>query len=102
MSCGSPVFHVPPSFGLVIVNARATDRGVFACQVPSVLHAIAKKVKEGQAVLCAGRIESYERFLGAANVNVIADDFVVGKENIETWQKAQKKNKQQKYAELLL
>ena len=90
----SPVFNVTPSFGLVIVNARATDRGLFACQVPKRLEAIARKVKEGEAVLCAGHVESYERLLGAAIVNVVADDFVVGKENIDSWQKARNKSKQ--------
>jgi len=89
----APVFDVT-SIGPVLVNARATERGLFACEVPKRLETTAKKLKAGQAVLCAGRIESYERLFGAAIVNVVADDFVVGEENIDTWQKAQKKNKQ--------
>jgi len=89
----APVFDVTPSFDIVLVNARVTESGLFGCVVPKRHEATAKKVEKGQAVLCAGRIESYERMLGAAIVNVIADDFVVGKENIETWQKAQNKSK---------
>jgi hypothetical protein len=86
----APVFNVMASFGLVVVNGRVSERGLFACEVPERLEANAKRVKESEVVLCAGRIEGYERYSGAAIVNVIADDFVVGKRNIDAWEKAQK------------
>jgi hypothetical protein len=89
----APVFNVT-TFGLVIVSMRATDRGLIACQVPKRLEAVGRKVDNGETVLCAGRIDNYERMMGAALVNVIANDFVIGKENIDAWQKAQKTSKQ--------
>jgi hypothetical protein len=86
----APVFNVTTSFGLVFVNGRVSDRGLFACEVPKRLEANAKRAKAGEVVLCAGRVEGYERYSGAAIVNVIADDFVVGQRNIDAWEKAQK------------
>jgi hypothetical protein len=87
----APVFNVM-TFGLVIVSMRAADNGLVACQVPKRLEAAGKKVSKGEAVLCAGRIDNYERMGGAALVNVVADDFVIGQEKIDAWQKAQKRS----------
>jgi hypothetical protein len=88
----APVFGVT-TFGLVIVSMRATDRGLIACQVPKRLEAAGKKVNKGETVLCVGRIDNYERMMGAALVNVVADDFIIGKEKIDAWEKAQKKSR---------
>jgi hypothetical protein len=88
----APVFNVTPSFSIVLVNTRPTERGLIACQVPEKLHATAKKLQSGETVLCAGRIESYETLMGAALINVTANAFIVGKEKIDAWEKAQKKS----------
>ena len=87
----APVFSVSASFSLVIVSMRPVDRGLIACNLPKRLEAAGRKVKQGDTVLCAGRIDNYERMMGAALVNVEAEDFVVGKDNIDAWQKARTK-----------
>ena len=89
----APVFNVTTAFGLTIVNTRPVDRGLIACNLPKRFEAAGKKVNKGDTVLCAGRIDNYERMMGTALINVEADNFVAGKDNIDAWEKAQKKSK---------
>lgn len=84
----APVFNVTPSAELVLVNAKVSSRGLFACNVPKRLQAAASAVKPGEPVLCKGRIEDFETLGGAAIVNIAADDFVAGAKAIETWRAA--------------
>jgi phospholipase/lecithinase/hemolysin len=88
----APVFAVNPSFSIVIVTTRPTERGLVACTVPESFHAAAKKIPKGETVLCVGVVEDYERMLGAALINVTANEVIVGKDKIDAWQKAQKKS----------
>jgi len=87
----APVFDVNPSFSIVIVTTRPTERGLVACTVPEAFHAAAKKLKKDEAVLCVGVVEDYEQMLGAALINVNAKEVIVGKDKIDAWQKAHKK-----------
>lgn len=87
----APVFNTSTTFGNMIVNTRPIERGLIACGVPKRFEAAVKKVEKGETVLCAGRIDNYERMMGVALVNVTADTIVIGKDNIEAWEKARKK-----------
>jgi hypothetical protein len=89
----APVFNVTTSFNIVLVNARVGDGGLIACKVPKHLDSKAKRVIRGERVLCVGRIEGYERLMGAALINVAAADFIVGDADIEAWQKQRKGGK---------
>lgn len=89
----APVFNVTPAFDVVLVNIKVSDRALIGCNVPDRFKVKARAVSAGEAVLCVGRIEGYERLMGAAIVNVIADDFVVGTKSIDAWKKAQRKGK---------
>ncbi|HVG51173.1 MAG TPA: hypothetical protein VM867_06025, partial [Xanthobacteraceae bacterium] len=86
----APVFNVTEAFGLVIVNTRPVDRGLIGCNLPKRFEAAGKKANKGDIVLCAGKIDNYERMMGTALVNVNADDLVVGQQNIDAWQKKRK------------
>lgn len=90
----APVFNVTPAFDVVLVNIKVSDRGLIGCNVPDRFKEKASAVTAGEPVLCAGRIEGYERLMGAAIVNVIADDFVVGTKSIDAWKKSHEKGNQ--------
>ncbi|HEX4894495.1 MAG TPA: hypothetical protein VFV47_14530 [Hyphomicrobiaceae bacterium] len=83
----APVFNVTTAFDTVLVNTRVGERGLIACEVPKRLEAKAKKAIQGERALCVGRIEGYERLMGAALINIAADDFIVGEADIAAWEK---------------
>lgn len=87
----APVFNVT-TFGLVLVNTKVSDRGLIACHVPERLAQRARALKAGEPVLCVGRVEDYERLLGAALVNVKGEDVVIGAAAIAAWEKARQRS----------
>ena len=87
----APAFNVTPSFDIVLVNSKVADNGLIGCIVPERLHEKAKAVAPGDAILCAGEVGDFESMLGAAIINVTADDFVAGQSSIAAWKAAQKK-----------